>query len=668
MADGGTILVVEDDAGVARLERLRLERAGYAVAVATSGAAALERLRQDVIDLLVLDQRLGSGEGGLELYEQARAAGHDVPAVLVTGLQEEGLLLRALRAGVRDFVPKTSDFLEYLVPAVAQVLRQVRTERQLAAERRQSSRFRAVAAAALRIHAAGALDAVLRAVTAEARHILRARQAFGRLAAGEDPGRPGPRVWLAEQGDPAAGKAMDAEVIRTNRRLRRTRAELEARAGPGEPVPSGWLAAPFVGRDGRNLGLVRLADKEEGDFTEEDEAVLVQLASLAAVALENVRLVHELREADRRKDEFLAMLAHELRNPLAPIRNALEILRLRGRDRRAAAREAWDMVERQTEQLSRLVDDLLDVSRITRGKITLQRAPVEVAEVVRRAVETSRPLIEARRHTLQVQLPPRPLWVEGDLTRLAQVVLNLLNNAAKYTDEGGQLSVAVEAPAEGNGWPAEVVIRVRDTGMGIRPEMLPRVFDLFTQADRTLDRAQGGLGIGLTLVRRLVQMHGGRVEAHSEGPGKGSEFMVRLPLYRGPLPEPDDSGDGAAVAAPPRRILVVDDNRDSAQSLATLLRLTGNDVLAANDPRAALEAAARFRPEVAILDIGLPGMDGYELARRLRSLPGLEHLRLAALTGYGSEEDRRRSRDAGFDDHLVKPVEMETLQAFLSGK
>ncbi len=669
MAESGRILVVEDDPGVARLERMRLERAGYTVAVAASSAQALSELRQDGVDLLVLDQRLESGEGGLELYQQARAAGYDVPAILVTGLQQEELLLQALRAGVRDFVPKTTDFLDYLVPAVSRVLTQVRTERQLATERRQAHRARAVAGAALRIHAAGTMAAVLRAVTEEAAQILRARAALGQLAVGEQPRRPGPCVWLAAEGDAAVGAALDALVCRTNRPLRLSQAELRARDDLGGVAPSGWLAAPFVGHDGRNLGLLRLADKQEGEFTEEDEAVLVQLASLAAVALENARLVHELREADHRKDEFLAMLAHELRNPLAPIRNALEILRLRGRERRAVARQAWDMVERQTEHLARLVDDLLDVSRITRGKITLERAPVEVAEVLRRAVETSRPLIDARRHKLEVSMPPQPVWVEGDLTRLAQVLLNLLNNAAKYTDEGGRINLDVEVREPKNGRPPELVIRVRDTGMGMPPEMLPRVFDLFTQADRTLDRSQGGLGIGLTLVRRLVQMHQGSVEAHSEGPGKGSEFVVRLPIYRGPIPTaaPSDNGSCTTPAAP-RRILVVDDNKDSAQSLAMLLRLTGNEVLTAADANAALAAAPKFRPDIAILDIGLPGMNGYELARQLRHLPGLEHIHLAALTGYGSEEDRRRSRDAGFDEHLTKPVEMETLQALLARK
>jgi signal transduction histidine kinase/CheY-like chemotaxis protein len=668
------VLVVEDDAGVARLERLRLERAGYAVLTAGTAEEALGRLAEDGIALLILDQRLASGVSGLDLYGQVRVAGHDVPAILVTGLQEEGLLLRALRAGVRDFVPKTAQFLDYLIPAVARVLRQVATERQLAAARRHASRARAVAAAALRIQRAPSPDGVLQTVTEEACRILRGRLAVSRLAP-DDRGRTG-RVATFPAG--AAAEELAAQlptdrgpadlVAGSNRSLRLTR---EAAVAQPEwrrvrPPLYGWLGAPFVGCDGRNLGLIQVVDKEEVEFTEEDEAVLAQLASLAAVALENVRLLEELRTADRRKDEFLAMLAHELRNPLAPIRNALEIVRLRGRERRRDLRQSWDMIERQVEHLSRLVDDLLDVSRITSGTIRLEKQRVELSEVVRRAVETSRPLIEGRRHRLEVTLPPRPLFMHGDLTRLAQVFLNLLNNAAKYTAEGGRISLTVETRGGSQEAPAEAVLRVRDTGMGIPPEVLPRVFDLFTQADRSLDRAPGGLGVGLTLVRRLVEMHGGSVQAFSEGSGKGSEFVVRFPLSWSAAPAPARQRNGSLQTVQRRRILVVDDNRDSAQSLAILLRLLGNEVATAHDGPTALQAAEQFRPEVALLDIGLPGMDGYELARRLRALPQLRQLRLAALTGYGSAEDRRRSQEAGFDEHLVKPVEMETLHALLA--
>jgi PAS domain S-box-containing protein len=371
-----------------------------------------------------------------------------------------------------------------------------------------------------------------------------------------------------------------------------------------------------------------------------------------------------LQEADRRKDEFLAILAHELRNPLAPIRNALHIVQVRGRERRQAFRQAWEMIERQVENLVRLVDDLLDVSRISRGKINLQKEPVDVALIVARAVESSRPLLEARRHELQVTLPDEPLWVEADPARVAQVLLNLLTNAAKYTPEGGRIWLT--AAKEGG----ESVLRVRDTGMGIPAEMLPKVFDLFTQAERTLDRAEGGLGIGLMLVRRLTEMHHGAVQAFSAGPGEGSEFVVRLPLLPDRPPavaaahEPD-RGKPAKVSLT-HRILVVDDHRDSADSLAILLRLVGHDVRTVHDGRQALVVAATYRPDLVLLDLGLPGMDGLTVARQMRSQPELAGVALVALTGYGSEEDRRRSQAAGFNSHLVKPVHFEALSKLLA--
>ena len=370
-----------------------------------------------------------------------------------------------------------------------------------------------------------------------------------------------------------------------------------------------------------------------------------------------------LREADRRKDEFLAMLAHELRNPLTPIRNALHIVQMRGQERRQAVRQAWAMIERQVETLVRLVDDLLDVSRISRGKINLKKEPVDVATLVARAVEGSRPLIEARRHDLEVTLPDEPMWVEADPTRMAQVLWNLLNNAAKYTPEGGRIWLT--AAKEGG----EAIIRVRDTGMGIPPEMLPKMFDLFTQAERTLDRAEGGLGIGLTLVRRLTEMHNGVVEAFSAGPGEGSEFVVRLPLLPDVSPVAaahESDGGKRAKAAVTHRILVVDDNRDSADSLAMLLRLVGHDVRTVHDGRQALVVAATYRPDLVLLDIGLPGMDGFAVARHMRSQPELAGVVLVALTGYGSDGDRRQAQAAGFNHHMVKPVHFDTLNELLT--
>jgi two-component system CheB/CheR fusion protein len=372
-----------------------------------------------------------------------------------------------------------------------------------------------------------------------------------------------------------------------------------------------------------------------------------------------------LKEADRRKDEFLALLAHELRNPLAPVRNAVQIMKLLG-PVAPPLQQAREMIDRQVEHLTRLVDDLLDVSRITRGKITLRKEPAELSAILTRAVETSRPLIEANRHTLTVSIPPDSIRVIADPTRLEQVFANLLNNAAKYTERGGSVALIVERHGD------VVAVRVRDTGFGIPAEVLPHVFDLFMQADRTLDRAQGGLGIGLTLVKALVEMHGGTVTAHSAGLGKGSEFVVQLPVVKdkgqgtkgeaeSPTPGPSPFG-----LRPSRRVLVVDDNRDAAESLGMLLRLWGHEVRTAHDGRSGLKAALSYRPQVVLLDIGLPGLDGYEVARRLREEFGGAAL-LVAMTGYGREEDRRRAEEVGFDAHLTKPADPAALRSLLAG-
>lgn len=366
-----------------------------------------------------------------------------------------------------------------------------------------------------------------------------------------------------------------------------------------------------------------------------------------------------LKEIDQRKDEFLAMLAHELRNPLAPISNAVHIMKLSNLDE---TRLAWcrDVIGRQVEHMVRLVDDLLDVSRINRGKIELKKERLEVATIVQRAVETSQPLIDAHRHELSVHLPPEPVVVEGDLVRLSQVVSNLVNNAAKYTDEGGCIRLTVESAGK------NIFIRVRDNGRGIDPSALPGLFQLFYQVDRTLDRAEGGLGIGLALVKSLVTMHGGDVWAQSEGRGKGSEFVIRLPCLRSspavPVPHPTEPKS----AESPLRILVVDDNRDAAQILSMLLTSEGHTVWLAYDGYEALEVAQAERPQVVLLDIGLPGMDGYAVAQALRQHPTLKMTRLIAQSGYGRQEDRERAKAAGFNDYLVKPVNFDELQVALS--
>jgi two-component system CheB/CheR fusion protein len=399
----------------------------------------------------------------------------------------------------------------------------------------------------------------------------------------------------------------------------------------------------------RNM-TVRLGDGVAVSFTDVTHRRLLE----DALRQRNEALV----EADRRKDEFLATLAHELRNPLAPIRNAVELLHRAGDDAQMLAR-VRDLMERQVAQMVRLIDDLLDLSRISHDRLTLRRETVTLREVVESAIETSRPLIEERGHALAVELPEEEVWLHADLTRLAQVLVNLLNNSAKYTEPGGHIRLAAQREH------SEVVIRVEDDGIGIPDEVLPHVFEMFTQADRSLDRSKGGLGIGLTLVRRLVEMHTGKIEVASVR-GQGTTFTIRLPTLSAPgRALPARGREARAAPAGRQRVLVVDDNIDSATSLATLLNLSGNETRMAHDGVEAIAAAERFRPEVVLLDIGLPGRNGYDVARHIRAQGWGKSALLVAITGWGQDEDRRRSEEAGFDAHLVKPIDPVMLEQLL---
>jgi signal transduction histidine kinase len=390
----------------------------------------------------------------------------------------------------------------------------------------------------------------------------------------------------------------------------------------------------------------------------------------AALESENAvrrRAEEALRDADRRKNEFLATLSHELRNPLAAIGNAVQYMQL-AQPGDAGLVPAQDVLARQVGHLTRLIDDLLDVSRITRGRITLRPERVELADVVHRALETIRPLAADRRQQLVVTLPQEPLAVEGDPVRLAQVVGNLLSNAIKYTGEAGRIELTLGRSEHSR----SAVIRVQDSGVGIVPEMLPRIFDLFHQGDQPASRKEGGLGIGLALVREVAALHGGSVEASSAGPGQGAEFVVRLPLAPGyalesaPPPAARSSAPRPAPAARRQRVLLVDDNRDSAESLAALLGMLGHEVWQAYDGREALAVARGRRPDLVLLDIGMPDISGYEVARELRADPSLDATTLIALTGYGSDDDRRQSLAAGFDGHLVKPIDFDHLERVLA--
>ncbi len=695
-SDKANILVVDDLDDNLLVARTVLEELGQNVVTARSGPEALRRVLEHEFAVILLDVNMP----GMDGYEtaamiRARKRSAHTPIIFITAYADEMNTSHGYALGAVDYV---------LSPVVPEVLRtkvrvfvdlylmtqQVRRQadervalakseaaRAAAEEATRRSNFLAEASKVL----SGSLDleatglalarlpvpflADLGAVTLVGEHSRPWRTELAWVEPPDD------RVHTAALGGSEAPhdelRAAVERVLAGSSAVMLSSVELPypppgANGVPAAGPPIRWaVVLPLTAR-GRTLGALTLALSDpQRVASPHDTALARDLAARAAIALDNARLYREVQEADRRKNDFLSMLAHELRNPLAPIRNGVHILRAI-RDVDPQVREVRDMMDRQVQHMVRLVDDLLDLSRITRGKIRLQTEPVELADVLARAVETCRPLIDQRRHRLAVAPPPGPLRVDGDAVRLAQVVGNLLNNAAKYTEEGGQIWLS--AAREGD----EAVVRVRDSGMGIPAEMIGSVFDLFTQVDRSLDRSQGGLGIGLTLVRQLVEMHGGQVEAHSDGPGRGSEFVVRLPalaaeaVSEAPPPAPA----GPPARGPGRRVLVVDDNWDAAESLALLLEVAGHQVRTCPDGRSALEAAEQFRPEAVLLDIGLPGMDGYEVARRMRQLPATRGALLVALTGYGQEDDQRRAHEAGFNHHLIKPADLEALAGLLA--
>ncbi len=445
---------------------------------------------------------------------------------------------------------------------------------------------------------------------------------------------------------------------------------------PGSLAPRQMIATPLISPD-RTLGLLVVAANDErraqaaGDMTMLDE-----LAGRTVMALTNIALYRdlqteiterrvveaELQEMNRRKDEFLAMLSHELRNPLAPIRGAVEIIR-RVAPPHPKLEWATDVTDRQVRHLSRLVDELLDVARISHGKFDLKRERVDLKHIVETSVEAAEPGLAERRQTLQLELPATPVWVQGDSARFAQVVSNLLHNASKFSDDGGRIELALQADS------GQARLTVRDHGSGIEPHVIPHVFDLFSQGDRTLDRSKGGLGVGLTLVRRIVQLHGGEVSAHSAGAGQGAEFVVVVPCIASVAGARDEAAPAAAVGSvvpQGRRVMVIDDNRDAAESLAVFLELAGHEVKALTDPLQAMASLPVFSPEVMVVDIGLPQIDGFELARRVRAAPPPDLALLVAVSGYGQPEHKRRSQEAGFDHHITKPADLNELAALIA--
>jgi PAS domain S-box-containing protein len=443
------------------------------------------------------------------------------------------------------------------------------------------------------------------------------------------------------------------------------------------PAYWSYVVWAILGKDERPAGLmIQVTDVTEIALFRNQALEMNQALVLSSVRQHELTETAEtlnacLKASIEGRDHFIAVLSHEIRNPLAPIRNGLQILKRAGNDP-IVSEKVQSIMEYQLSHLVRLVDDLLDVSRLTLGKLELRRERVELATVVRNAVEASRALIEQQGHELTVVLPPTPILLDADPIRLVQVFQNLLNNAAKYSDRGGRIQFTAELASEGRPPPGEVVVRVKDAGIGIPAAQLPHVFEIFLQVDKAWERVQGGLGIGLSLVKGFVEMHGGRVEAHSDGLGKGSEFVVYLPVVVAERrlksrPTKDGDEDARPSASAHHRILVVDDLRDNAESLALLLRLMGHEVATAYDGLEAVEAAGTFRPDVILLDIGLPKINGYEAARRIRAQPWGKGMVLAAFTGWGQEEDRLRAAEAGFDHHFVKPVAPAEIENLLVG-
>jgi PAS domain S-box-containing protein len=410
----------------------------------------------------------------------------------------------------------------------------------------------------------------------------------------------------------------------------------------------------------RHLESVEITRENAQGVTEWVVGTNLDVTERTTADIQLRQLAADLTDADRRKNEFLATLAHELRNPLAPIRNGLQLIKLAG-GQPAAIDRARLMMERQLSQMVRLIDDLMEVSRISLGKVKLRKERLPLATVLNNAVETTQPLVSEMGHELTVTIPDEPFIVDADMARLAQVFANLLSNAAKYSDHGGHIRLSVERQCK------DVVVTVKDTGIGIAAEQLPAVFEMFTQLEASLERAQGGLGIGLTLVKRLVELHGGTVQARSDGPGLGSEFVVRLPLViERSQPAAADVDDAPAATKLPLRMLIVDDNRDGADSLSEMLKMMGHDTRTAYDGQEGVDEAGDFRPDVVLLDIGLPGLNGYEACRLIREQPGGKSVVLIAVTGWGQDEDRRRSHEAGFDHHMVKPVDPQALMSMIA--
>jgi PAS domain S-box-containing protein len=689
------ILLVDDQPARLLSYEAILQDLGQELVRVTSGFEALERLMEDDFAVILLDVNM-PGMDGFEtaalIHQHPRF--EKTPIIFVTALHVSDLdRLKGYELGAVDyvFIPVVPAILRSKVSVLVELyckrreLEEVNRRLKLANEELASSNMSLQAEKNRELQqlngvleqANTKLSQINDSLTLEMNVRERAESALRKSEAEL-------RAILQNTSAVIFQIGLDNRFVHVNRMFEKTFGELEASV-VGKSIHDVFPRTTAVSVEANNKRV--LEENRPIEFEEtiplngqmhqfhtikaplvDDSGMLRGLVGVWTDITERKKLEDALKEADRRKDEFIAMLAHELRNPLAPILNAVQLMQIK--DSLDTENKLYvSMIERQVEQLRRLVDDLMDISRITQGKFKLQHEHVKVADVVSSAVETCRPLIESRQHTISIDVT-RDAVILGDRTRLEQIIGNLLNNAAKYTDHRGRISITGELIRDRAGVPREVELRITDTGVGIDPAMIPRLFALFSQIDSTLDRSSGGLGVGLALVLRLVTMHGGSVAAHSEGKGKGSTFTVRLPLaaqnaeLAQTAPQKGNNNDRAVARG--KRILVADDNVDSATSLAMILRKNGNEVKIAHNGVECLELAERFRPEFILLDIGMPKMNGYEAARKIREKDWGRDVVLIAVTGWGQDDVRQRVQESGFNAHLVKPIEIATLRKYMN--
>ena len=671
-----SILIVDDLQEKLLVFKTVLEDLEQNLVMVRSGSEALREVLARDFAVILLDVNMPDIDGleTARLIRRYKKSAH-TPIIFITAYADEMQTAQGYSLGAVDYIlsPVVPDVLRSKVRVFVELYQMQQRTKAMAGE--QVARARAEAARIAAEETTRRSNFLAKAshelgASLDLEHGMRrllelvVPQMADRAALVVDAEAEKPLVFL--RSDNRTDAATDYAALPENLRTALQRVVRE-----GLPLEGETVCYPL--RNGeRTLGALALSSySSTPSLLPRDLVTLQELVSRAAIALDNARLYsslqreivrsreaeEELQDANRRKDEFLAMLSHELRNPLAPIRNAVEVIRrLAPPDPKLTM--ARDVVDRQVTLLARLVEELLDVSRISQGKIALKKEPVDLARIIAHSVETSRPLIDARAQALSVSVPAAPVWLSADFARLSQVVSNLLNNASKYTGEGGRIELTASAEA------GEARIVVRDNGAGIEPQLLHKVFDLFVQGERALDRGQGGLGIGLTLVKRLVELHNGRVDAASDGPGRGAIFTVTLPCIAAVEPQRQDQQYPVPKSSEVygRRVLVVDDNVDAAESTAAFLRLEGHEVKAVHDGLQALASLKVFDPHVVVLDIGLPGLDGYAVARQLRSRGDTSHVLLVALTGYGQKEDRSKAAEAGFDYHFVKPADPRDIQ------